>query len=492
MKLRLLLIPIVFLAMTLPLSAQSNTMYYQPLIPQAYYLNPASQPQCNVFVELPLNYYLEKENSSLRLSNLIWNDPETGRVMHPFHPDANLDDFFTQFGNSNTFGLDLALAPISFGFRIQQMYFTFDVTSKTSVGFTYPRTMMEFLWRGNEENATYDLSELGFHFSEHLEFALGISRKFGDLLTVGIRPKLLTGIAHISSENNNISLFTSHEIWQLDSHLDMQLCVPGLNIPTNAEGVYDPEGELVFDSTLTFSDYRKIAMSNKGFGIDLGAHFKPIDRLTVSASIIDIGFINWKNYTQTASLEGSFDFDGIEFNLSDETDDTTDFVRNLWDSVKGNFEVSQSEGSFKTSLDPKIFVGGNYRLTRRIDAGLLGRFDMLESGMKARLIIHGTWHPSSFYALSISYCPIGDQATTFGTAVSGRIGPFSYYTVFDYRGLKYRLYKYETEKYGNIPVGLSPANRSKYNIRFGLNITIGANQKKKLKRDKPMYYPGEY
>jgi hypothetical protein len=97
MKLRLLLIPIVFLALTLPLCAQSNTMYYQPLIPQAYYLNPATQPGCNIFIGLPLTIYFEKENTSLHLSDLIWNDPETGQVMHPFHPDANLDDFFSQF-----------------------------------------------------------------------------------------------------------------------------------------------------------------------------------------------------------------------------------------------------------------------------------------------------------------------------------------------------------------------------------------------------------
>jgi hypothetical protein len=370
------------------------------------------------------------------------------------------------------------------------MYFTFDITSKTSMGFSYPRALMELAWRGNEENTTYDFSELGFHFSEHLEFALGISRQFGDLLTVGIRPKLLTGIAHISSENNDISLFTSHEIWQLNSHLEMQLCVPGLIIPTDAEGDYDPEGELVFDSTLSgFADYRKLAMSNRGFGIDIGAHFKPITKLTLSASIIDLGFINWKNYTRTASLDGSFNFDGIEFNINN-VSDTTDFARDLLDSIKGNFEVSQSEGSFKTNLDPKIFIGGNYALTRRIDAGLLGRFDMLESGMKARLIIHGTWHPSSFYAISISYCPIGDQATTFGTAVSGRVGPFSYYTVFDYRGLKYRLYKYKFENM-NVPVFLTPVDRSKFSVRFGLNIVIGANHKKKLKKDKPMYYTGE-
>jgi hypothetical protein len=181
------------------------------------------------------------------------------------------------------------------------------------MGLSYPGDFMTFALRGNEDNTTYDFSGLGMHMSEHFEFALGVSRKFGDMLTVGIRPKLLTGVALISSSNNDISLYTSHEIWQLDSHIDLQLCTPGMTIPTNDEGLFDPSGKFIFDSTLTgFADYKKLALSNRGFGIDLGAHFKPISKLVVSASIIDLGFINWKNYTYTASLDGAYSFEGIE------------------------------------------------------------------------------------------------------------------------------------------------------------------------------------
>ena len=133
MNLRPVVFSIVFLSLSLSICSQSNTMYYQPLIPQAYYLNPASQPRSNVFIGLPLNFYIEKNNSSLHLSDLLWNDPITGRVMHPFHPDANLDDFFNQFGSDNIFGLDLALTPISFGFRIRQMYFTWVTTYRIFV-----------------------------------------------------------------------------------------------------------------------------------------------------------------------------------------------------------------------------------------------------------------------------------------------------------------------------------------------------------------------
>jgi hypothetical protein len=485
MKTRLLLIHVLIVLVT-GLSAQSNTMYYQPYIPQAYYLNPATQPRSNVFISLPVSIYLQTENSSLHLSDLIWNDPETGVVMHPFHPDANLEDFYSQFGDKNRLGINLDYAPISFGFRARQMYFTFDIISKTEASYSYPGDFISFSLWGNEDNTTYDFSGLGFHLSEYVEIALGISRKFGDMLTIGIRPKLLYGIGMISSDDNDISLYTSHEVWQFNSRIDLRMVTPGMTIPTDQQGVFDPSGEFIFDSTLSgYADYKDLLMSNKGYGIDIGAHFKPLPKLDLSASVIDIGFINWNKYTYTASLESSYNFEGIEYTQGDDND-TSSFIGNLWDSVKSNFDVSGSHDGFKTNLEPKIYIGGNYSLTRRIDAGLVARFDLAESGLKSRLFLHATWHPTRFYAFTLSYCPIGEQAKTFGTGVSGRMGPISYYTVFDYRSLKYNLYKYE-----GIPFMLLPKDRTFFNVRFGMNILIGYNQKKKLKRDKPMYYTGE-
>ena len=35
------------------LFAQGNTVYYMGTLPQAYYMNPATQPQCDVFIGIP-------------------------------------------------------------------------------------------------------------------------------------------------------------------------------------------------------------------------------------------------------------------------------------------------------------------------------------------------------------------------------------------------------------------------------------------------------
>ena len=43
---------------------------------------------------------------------------------------------------------------------------------------------------------------------------------------------------------------------------------------------------------------------------DLGATYKVMDDLTVSAALTDLGFINWKN-AQHASSAGEWEFEGF-------------------------------------------------------------------------------------------------------------------------------------------------------------------------------------
>jgi hypothetical protein len=475
------------------LMGQSNTMYYLSGVPQAYYLNPATQPQSNFFMGLPAlgSVYVETYGSSIGFSDLVWNDPSGGLVLHPFHPDAGMETFLQKFEEENTFSANFDFSPVSFGFRVRKMYFTLDIVSRLSQSISFAGDIVDLAVAGNADSTLYDFSSMGFNITDHLEIALGISRKFGSMITVGIRPKLLFGVASLSSGNNHVSLYTSHDVWQFDSHLEMQVATPGFIIPTDESGTFDPTGEFRFDSTLTQpSQYASIATGNKGFGIDVGINIKPMDELTLSASVIDLGFIKWNNYIHTAVLEGSFEYTGIEYSLDDvqqPEEDTSDFMQYLIDTLTGNFEVSGSSDPFNTRLEPKIYIGASYSILRKLDVGLLARFDLPETGLESNLMLHANWHPSTFFGLSASYSPFGGRSSTFGLGMSLRIGPGSFYAVADYNALKYNLYKYE-----NIPVFLTSDARERFNLRFGANFVLGWNQRKKLMKDKPMYYSDDY
>ncbi len=479
------LILLILIMATLGVTAQSNTMYYLTGAPQSYRLNPATQPQCRFFLGLPVvnSFYMETYNTSFGITDMLWNDPETGQVIYPFHSDAALDEFLGMLDDENTLSLDLAISPISMGLGIKEMYFTFDITFKIDQGLYYPSDFFPVFIPRIPDGSTFDFSSLGFQVTSYVEYAFGVSRKFmDDMLQVGIRPKLITGIGTISSTDNNITLDASTDIYELNSQMELQICAPGFILPLDEEGDFDLSEGFIFDSTLSsVSDYRKLFMTNKGLGVDIGVHVKPIEGLTLSASLIDLGYIKWKEYVHTLTLEGSVEFNGIDIQTDS---DTSDFAENLLDSITNSFDFHTTSGEpFKTSLEPKLFIGGSYALLPKLDVGLLSRFDFTKSGTKANVMIHANWHPSSAFNLTANYSPFGGRASTFGLGFAVRGGPISFYTVADYRAFRYNLYKYES-----IPVFLAPSNRHRFNIQIGFNLVFGCNMKKRLMKDKPMYF----
>ena len=486
-KTSLILLILIFAA--LGVTAQSNTLYYLNGAPQSYRLNPATQPQCRFFLGLPVlnSLYLETYNNSFGLTDMLWNDPETGQVLQPFSSDAALDDFLGRLTDENTLSMDIAVSPVSIGLGIKEMYFTFDMTMKMDLGIYYPSDFIPLFIPGIPDGSTFDFSSLGFHVTGYVEYALGVSRKFmGDMLQVGIRPKLITGIGTISSTDNNITLDASTDTYELNSQMELNICAPGFIFPLNEEGNFDLEQGVIFDSTLSsVADYRSLLMSNKGLGVDIGVHVKPIEGLTLSASLIDLGYIKWKEYVHTLTLEGSVEFNGIDVQTDS---NTSDFSENLLDSIVNNFDFHTTSGEpFKSSLEPKLYIGGSYAVLPKLDVGLLSRFDFTKTGTKANLMIHANWHPSNAFNLTANYSPFGGRASTFGLGFATRGGPLSFYTVADYRAFRYNLYKYE-----NIPVFIAPANRDRFNIQIGFNLVFGCNMRKRLMKDKPMYFSDEY
>ena len=457
-------------------------MYYLP-VPQAHRLNPASAPGCDFFLGLPVgsSVYIESYNNSITFDDLFWRDPESNLLIHPLHPSVNQDDFLAKFSEKNSLAASAYVNLLSFGFRVRSLYFTFNATSRLDESFSYPGDFMYFLISGNSNGQVFDFSPFEINTTEYVEYAVGVSRKFfGDQLSVGIKPKLLTGIGTINSRNNNISLSTSYEEWVLNSQMEINMSLPGVTYPVNEDGGLDMEGDFEVDSSLTDpSKWQTLLLGNLGFGIDIGAHYRPIDEVEVSLSVLDLGYIKWKNYTHTALLDGSFTFDGVELNLSDTSNN---FLNNITDSIRSSLKFSGNSMAFKSYLSPKIYVGGRYFITSKLDVGLLSRIDFTPAGTQASLMLLANWRPVSFLGLSASYRPFGGTYQTFGMGASLRLGPINVYVVSDYIPTSYK-------KVNNFPV---PTSQKYFNIRAGLNVVLGCNERKKLMRDKPMYYSNEY
>lgn len=273
------------------------------------------------------------------------------------------------------------------------------------------------------------------------------------------------------------------------------MSIPGLIIPQNVDGALDVSGEFRFDSTLTFKDYRKQISKNRGFGIDIGAHFKPVPILTVSASLIDLGYINWTNNVNTSTLESNLTFDGVDLTR---LRDSANFMGNLLDTIRGSFNSSGNSDPYRRRLEPRFYVGGNLSVLPMLDVGILSRFDFLYTKPRATVMLHANWHPKNWLNVAVNYNPFDNNASTFGLGLMWRVGPSSSFIIWDYRAFRYNVYKYQ---FGddipiiggrNLPVYFAPSNRERHTIQAGTFIMFGYNKKKKEMKDKPMYLSTDY
>lgn len=459
------------------LNAQSLTMYHMPAVPQSYYLNPATQPNCRIHIGMPIasSFYFKAYSSAFNLNDIFYYGPEGDSLRHPLSSEADKQKFLNNFKDQNTLLVETAFNLASIGFKVDDWHFALDITARLTEQLNYPKDLMVFLLHGNISQPDFDFSNLKIQSHNFTELGVNVSRKISQELTVGARPKLLFGIASITTGNSELTLETDPLNSRINANYELRANIPGMRIPVDEDGIFDPNGEMKFDSTISsFSDYRKLATTNFGLGIDLGAHYKPIDQIEISLSILDLGYIKWKDYNHTISFNGTYDYQGIEWAL----DDTLDFGESMWDTIKAHLQISGSDESFKTTLYPKIYLGGRYFITDDIDVGLLSKTEFIKGTIKEDISLLANLRPTPYFNLSASYNLLSDQYNSFGLGLSFIIGPFNFYIVSDNISTSYQKLK-------QIPVPL-PYDLSTYSVRFGFNLVFGCNPYKI--KDKPMVY----
>jgi hypothetical protein len=377
------------------------------------------------------------------------------------------------------------------------MYFSFDATLKNTQRITYPKSLVEFLLQGSGNGGSpYDFSALSFESLQYAELAVNISRNFGDMLSIGVRPKILYGLATVTTQENVFTLETSAEEWIIDAHSAVRMAATGVPLPVDSSGVFDPSGTIETVNWSSPSDIIGSGNKNRGFGIDFGLHFRPIDRLEFSASLLDLGYINWADQPQSIIIDGTYAFQGLNLN----TPDSIGKLDQILDTLKENLSVTGSTEPFKTSLTPKLILGGRIFITPGFDVGLLSRTEFLPGKIDQDIILLTNLRPMKAFNMTASYSMLGKGHNTIGLGFGFKIGPANTYFISEYNPFRYDRLTEGGEPYNyniplksegfpfdiNIPV-IMPVDVYKLSFRFGANFVMGCNKAKKLRRDKPMF-----
>lgn len=449
----------IALALTLSagLSAQTtlNSSYFMEKMTKRNQLNPALKTPNN-YVSIPSigNFYLGI-NSNLGLGTFLY--PRDNKLVTFLHESVPADEFLNKLTPNNTIELDLGIDLISFGFWAWGGQNTFNLSLKSNTGAYLPKEIFQFLKTGQEATGVtrYDMSNVTATTSNYLELALGHARDITDKLGVGAKVKVLLGAAHAEARIDRMDITMSQDQWMIKQAGHLQ-ATSLLELTT------DPEtGEVT-----NYKMGSNFGLAGFGLGLDLGATYKLIDNLTLSAALTDIGFMRWNNLTRAETdPTKEFQFSGFD-NIGAKDDENGDnpFKKEadqLGEDLKALTKFYKTDArSVSNSLRTTLRVGAEYAvLDNAISFGLLSttRFSSYRTYTEGMAAIN-------FRPLSMLHLTVNGSVSNMGSSVGAILNLCG--TGFNvFLGTDYFATQYSKQ--------FIPINHARANFSFGFNITFG-------------------
>lgn len=423
--------------------SQDVTLYQMDFLGQRHKLNPALGPITR--------FYFGVSNSVSVGSNSFVPDDL-------FVPILGSDSFMLSTRNllngmrdDNALRID-ALNDLSIGVKINPKWFLFTgyhVNSNTR--FNYPKDLFRFLLLGNAApenlNQELDIGNFALNHTTYSDLSLGATYQPSCKLSVGLRIRRLHGLANLNTQSASIKVTTSDEIYQMTL-----------------------SNELLFNYSYSSAlDSDKIAplqllfSQNRGIGLDMGAKYTMLnDKLHISASLIDLGFINWtENATQISNKSQNREITFGGFNMNDFSSE--DAAKDLVDSLESLFELDESSiGGYRTSLVSRFYTGAQYQFNSTFNAGVMYYGEIANQRLRSALSFNAGINLYKVLELRANASFMNRSLTNLGGGFAFNAGPMQFFVLTD-----------------NYSVALSPLNSNTIHYRVGFNWIFGYFKDKK-------------
>jgi hypothetical protein len=284
---------------------------------------------------------------------------------------------------------------------------------RSSANIRYPKGLLEVASQGNAAFIGQQI-QIGpaFDVLAYNELYLGIQKTLGNF-TLGLKGKLLYGTASISTEINDVQFSTNPEFYQLELKNDYLIRSSALLRYSSLDSITIDYSGFTFDN---------LFYNNRGLAFDLGASFKLDDKLTLSASALDIGSISWDFFPRKYSSKGTFTFEGLDIvnYLGDST------TISIADTLLNKINVTSEIEEYSTLLNSTFTLGGTYHLNHRwtFNALYLLRNDF---GFKRHSLSASTMLKFPVFDLGVQFSISKNNYSSVGLFGRLKLGPVSGY-----------------------------------------------------------------
>ena len=357
-----------------------NSAYFTGDYKYRHDLNPAYGNEQNYISWPALGNLNVSTHGNFGYGDVVMNNPMFGKgsdkkmttFLNPYISSSDALSGFSKGNNRISGNVDITI--LSAGFKAFGGYNTIELGARTSFGMSLPYELFEFA--KNTGNKSYDIGDVTANATAFAQLAFGHSHQIGDKLRIGAKVKFLFGGARADLKMENLKAdLTADDKWTVTGKATANVSMKGFTYLESEEEYND----------LQRGTYRKVddvdidgaGLGGFGMAFDLGGIYKINRDWTVSAAVVDLGFINWSNNMQATNRSQSFIFNGFHDTAvkSDHTNSLDNQADKYGDQIAdfANLSDEGDQGSRSTGFGATVNVGCEYTLPvyRKLTFGLL-------------------------------------------------------------------------------------------------------------------------
>lgn len=456
----------------------ANSSYFLDGYAFRHEYNPAFVSARSYFALPVLGSVNASLNSNMGISTFLY--PYNGQLATFMHPSVSAESFMKHLSSNNNIGAGVSTKILSMGIWGKKGGFTtIGLDLKANAAVNLPKELFQFMKEPGKAQS-YDISNLGARMRSRLELSLGHSRKIGERINVGAKVKFLIGIASADVNIDKMNIKMSGDQWSVTSQGSARISSgKGLiTIDNNEAGQLD-YGTLGLDPMEAYSKNGVNGIvGGYGASIDLGATYEILDGLTVSAAVLDLGFISWNSSIYAETDESSWTFSGFE-NVNPDTD-FNEQLSTITDSFKDMIVMRKISDKGKAeALAARVNIGLEYKMPfwKGMSVGALysGKYQGAYTFNEGRVALNFAF--GNVLALSGSYA-ISNFGHSAGAALNLHCRALSFYVATD--ALFWNVTA-PVVQFGNFGIGL-PYKGVNLGVNLGLVFNVSKRKDKVHKR----------
>ncbi len=450
------------------IAQNKQLLYGLQEVPQNLLLNPGAKVNYKKHYGIPF------------LSQFHVNAGSTGVNVYDIFGESSTDintrirNKIFELKNTDFFTATEQLNILDFGWKSdKEVYYSAGIYEELDFIAYFPKDFALLAYEGNHDYLDYKFNFNDISLTADLltVYHFGANKQINKKLTVGGRFKIYNSLFNIRSVNNS-GTFTTNVVDGSNNIYEHNFEDVNLMVQTSGVTAYEDFEGSVVKKTIS----RAIVSGNFGLGFDFGGTYNITEKVSVSASVLDLGAIFQTKDVKNYSAVGTYTLDGIEllFPPLSEGQSTINYYGNLDDEIKREIDRDTTTSSYSHLRPTKLNGAIIYSFGRPLDSN--GECDCLHmdgqtpANQGAGLQIYTIFRPKSpqlaatlfyyrkifkFLAAKATLTADSYSYNNVGLAAVTDIGKFNFYIAAD------NLLKYDN---------LAKANS--LSLQLGFNIKI--------------------